>query len=117
MDDNNIIDAEKSFEIQKLKDENKKLRNEITKLKILIKDLDPDADVSEISDQEAIAVEQLKKIKEYSSKRDLTTDEIKAYDVLVKNLRLIRGENSRSASDKNTKGLSKKDLEAIAKGK
>lgn len=114
--DDNIIDIEKEFQIKKLTEDNKRLVNEITKLKILLKDLDPEADVSDVSDEEAICIEQIQRIKKYSSNRDLTPDEIKGLDVLVKNLRLIRGQSSRDTSDKLTKKTSKEELEKIIKG-
>lgn len=116
MADDNIIDAGKDLQIQKLKNENDKLQNEINKLKVLLKELDPDADVSEISDQEIICIEQIKKLREYSKQRELTNDEIRNLDLLVKNIRLIRGESGRTRSGGNTKNLSEKELEAIIKG-
>ena len=117
MDENNVIDAQKSFEIQKLKDENQQLQNEVNKLKILLKEFDPDADTSDISDEEAICVEQIRKLKAHSAKRELSPDEIKALDTLVKNIRIIRGENTRSNSAKKAKEASKEELEKLAKGK
>ncbi len=115
MDETNVIDSEKEFEIAGLRAENEKLRNEVIKYKILLKEVDSDANPDIVSDQEAICVEQIRKLKEASSKRDLTTDEAKKLDILHKNLKMARGEGTRIGSRNTAGGLSQKDLENLAK--
>lgn len=116
MDDQQIIDAQKEFKIKKLEEEVSNLKKEIDKYRVLLKDLDPDADVSDISDEEIIIVQQISKLKAYSSQRELTNDEVKNLDLYVKNLRLIRGLNNRDKSAGKAKNLSKEELESIIKG-
>ena len=117
MDDNNIINAENAFEIQKLKEEIRKLSGEISKYKILLKEFDEDANISGVSDAEIVCVEQLAKLRQYSKQRELTADEIKNLDTLHKNLKLARGESIRGSSGAKAKSASDKELEKIIKGK
>lgn len=115
MDEGNIIEAEKSFELKKLKEELKRLETENSKLKILLKEIDPEANVSSISDEEQICVEQIALLRKQSSNRELTVDEIKNLDVLHKNLKLARGENVRGNSGAKVAAASKEELEAALK--
>lgn len=117
MDGDNIIEASSEFEIVALKNEIKKLRNEITKYKILLNEVDSDANPDIITDEEAICVEQIRRIKENSSVRQLSTDEVKKLDILHKNLKLARGQDSRISSKNLADSMSATDLANIAKSK
>ena len=79
--EDNILDAEKEFEIISLRNEVEKLKNEVIKYKILLNEIDSDANPDIISDEESICVEQIRKLKEASSKRELSTDEAKKLDI------------------------------------
>ena len=48
----------------------------------------------DISSEEEIAMVQIERIKDISRSRLLTTDEVKMYDLLVKNLRLLKEESN-----------------------
>lgn len=110
-----LIDAEKDFEIKSLKNELKKLKNELMKYKILLRDLDDEANPDDISDVEVICVTELDKLKKTTKERELTSDEIKNLDVLHKNLKLARGESTRLGGNGKVKKLSDAELEAQAK--
>ena len=66
------------------------------------------------SDEEVIAEIQLRKIRENARIRDLTLDEIKKFDLLVKNKRLAKGDATVIESNKLPENLTKKDLLKIA---
>ncbi len=116
MDGNdNIIDAEKEFEILALKQENKKLKNQLTKYQVLLKEIEDEADPNMITDVEVICISEINKLKEYSGQRELTTDEIKNLDILHKNLKIVRGENPRTKSQGNTKAMSTEEMTKLVK--
>lgn len=115
-DHNNIISMEKELEIKALRDEIQKLKNQVTKYRILLKETDESANPDSVSDEEVICVEQISKLRKYSANRDLTSDEIKNLDVLHKNLKLARGENIRVGSQNKTKKKSVEELEKLAEG-
>ena len=114
--DDNVIDAEKEFEMIALRNEVEKLKYEVIKYKILLNEIDSDANPDIISDEEAICVEQIRKLKESSGKRQLSTDEVKKLDILHKNLKLARGEGTRVGARNKVGSMSAKDLADIVKG-
>ena len=115
MEEDNILNAEKDFEIAALHNELERLTNELIKYKILLKEIDSDANPDIVSDEEAICVEQIRNLKNLSSDRELNTDEAKRLDLFHKNLKLARGEGTRLAP-RNTAGKSTDDdLAAIIK--
>jgi len=91
----NIIDMGEQFEKKSLQDEIERIMNENTKLRILLKEADCDYDVSDVSDEEALCINQINRLKQSSDGRELSTDEIKNFDLLNKNLKLIRGQLKR----------------------
>lgn len=115
--ENNIIEAGQEFEVAALKSEIEKLKNEVLKYKILLKEIDSDANPDIISDEEFICIDQISKLKKITTDRDLTTDEVKKLDLLHKNLKLARGQSTRVGAKSIADKLSAKDLEKIAKGK
>ena len=117
MDGDNVIDAEREFETIALRNEIEKLKNEVIKYKILLNEIDSDANPDIVSDEEAICVEQIHKLKENSGKRQLSTDEVKKLDILHKNLKLARGQGTRVGARNQAGALSAKDLADIAKGR
>ena len=115
-ENNNILDAEKDFEIISLRNEIEKLTNEVVKYKILLNEIDSEANPDIISDEEAICVEQIRKLKESSGKRQLSTDEVKKLDILHKNLKLARGQGTRVGAKNQAGKMTASQLAAIAKG-
>lgn len=65
----------------------------------------------EVSDEEIIAEYQLRAIKQAAMVRDLTLDEVKRYDLLVKNKRLAQG--NATVIDAKAKSLQGKNTEAL----
>lgn len=49
--------------------------------------------VPHISSEEMICIEQIALLREASANRQLSLDEIKRLDLLIKNVRIVRGEN------------------------
>jgi hypothetical protein len=116
-DDNNILDLEKELEIKALHDEIQKLKNQVNKYKILLNEVDEDANPDMISDEEVICVTEISKLKKITNQRPLTSDEVKNLDILHKNLKLARGENTRVGGHNKVKKKSAEDLEKIVTGK
>ena len=92
----NILDAEKELRIKMLERTFDELEKENTKLKILLKDYGVDAHADDVTDEEAICVLQISKLRERASSRMLTLDETRQLDLLHKNLKLARGETVRT---------------------
>ena len=116
-EDDNILDAEKEFEIISLQNEVEKLTNELIKYKILLNEIDSEANPDMVTDEEAICVIEIRKLKEASSSRKepLTTDEAKRLDIFHKNLKLARGEGTRVGARNKAGSSSQAELEKLAK--
>lgn len=115
MDGDNIVDAEKEFEIAALRGQLENLTHEIIKYKILLNEIDSEANPDIVTDAEAICVEQIRRLKEDSSKRVLSSDEAKKLDIFHKNLKLSRGEGSRVGSRTSAGKMTSDQLAEIAK--
>lgn len=100
-----------------LLEENKKLQLEINKLKEGAKPKSTTAPRLILSDEELIAQLQLERIKFKALEQELTLEEIKKYDLLVKNKRLAEG-NATVVADykKLPDNVSDADLLQIASG-
>lgn len=109
----NILDMQKDFEIKALEDEIEKLKNTITKLEIILKESGVEYTATDVSDAEAICVQEISKLKKFSDDMDggLTSDDIKKFDLLNKNLQLIRGNLKRGK----TSNLKKMTVEQLKK--
>jgi hypothetical protein len=105
----NILDMEEQFKEKMLLDKIEELKSEISKLRIALKEAGVDDDLSDISDEEIICVQQILKLKERSQGAELDTDEIKRFDILHKNLKMIRGNRTPKKGDK-VKGMSNEEL-------
>jgi hypothetical protein len=91
---------------------------EIMHLKKLLEHSPSSGVVLPVSDEEEIASIQLEKIKQLSRERKLTLEEIKMYDLLVKNKRLSQGDVTNiNGVTSLPKSLTKTDLIKIAGGK
>jgi hypothetical protein len=115
-DDNNILEAGHEFELKTLKNEIERLKSEVIKYMILLKEIDSEANPEIVSDTEAICVLELRKLKETSADRPLSTDEVKKLDMLHKNLKLARGEGTRVGAKNKAGEMSAADLAKIAQG-
>lgn len=70
-----------------------------------------------VTDEEEIALRQLQKLKDAAKMRELTLDEIKKFDLLVKNKRLAQGDATNINTEKLPKSLAKDQLLQIAQKK
>lgn len=115
-EDNNILEAGHEFELITLNNEIERLKGEVIKYKILLKEIDSEANPEIVSDAEAICVMELRKLKDSSNERPLSTDEVKKLDMLHKNLKLARGEGTRVGAKNKAGQMSAADLAKIAQG-
>jgi hypothetical protein len=92
--------------------ENLKERN--THLENILKSMTRSGIVSDVSSEELICIEQIDIIKNRSSQRELTTDEVKKLDLLIKNLKLLRQESTVIMSSQSYRSLDEGDLLSIA---
>lgn len=74
------------YQNEMLLEENKRLQEEINKLQLKIKQLQ--SGVTHVSDEELIANAQLERLKMKAMEQELTLEEIKKFDLLVKNKKL-----------------------------
>lgn len=104
--------------IDKLLKQLEEKTNEIRHLQeMLMKSIPVIGDITPmiVSDEEVIAEYQLKALKSAAMMRDLTLDEVKRFDLLVKNKRLAQGNATTIEAQKNLpKNLSKEELLKIA---
>lgn len=114
------INRQNSY-VDQLTSENEKMRlhikdveAELAHAKMLLDRLDIANIVKPISDEEEIASIQLQKIKLLSRERALSLEEIKMYDLLVKNLKLAKGEVTDIQGHKSLSKTSKPDLIRLA---
>ena len=112
-------DMEKSFE-NKVKSESDILNEQIDELKrenVKLKKVLWQYGIEEegeVSDEEYICLVQLERLREMSERADLSEQEVRIFDILNKNLRMIRG----GVEKKTPKGkkMSKGDLLKIVDG-
>lgn len=103
--------------IEKLLQENKNLIEKVTHLEQLLTDISKNNMVSHISPEEMICLEQISLLKQKSNARDLTLEETKKLDILVRNLKLIREESTIIVNQVDPSGIKEAELVAIATGK
>jgi len=94
-------------QIEALKEKNEHLE---TILKSVVK---PNMSI-EVTPEELICIEQINIIKNRSSQRELTTDEVKKLDLLIKNLKLLRQESTVIMSKSSYRSMPDEELLAIA---
>lgn len=102
-----LVPAFQAELITNLEKENKQLKQQLETLKL---QLTPEA----LSAEELICVEQINILQNRSSQRELSLEEIKKLDLLVKNLRLIKEPLKDGALKDVTGKFSEADLVAIA---
>lgn len=119
-----IAEANQDFAVQqqrlidKLMLDNKRQQERITHLEQLLKSLQsPEGVVQRLLPEELICIEQINILHNRSSQRELTLEEVKRLDLLVKNLKLVRDMANQTIdySGPRDVGGSEDDLIAIAR--
>lgn len=95
--------------IFQLKKENDLLKEKVTHLEGLLVKTTP------VTPEELICVEQIDIIKQKSAGRELSLDEIKRLDLLIKNLRLVKEQSTQTIEHKDYRNVKETDLVAIAR--
>lgn len=90
------------------------LKEKNTHLEGVLNSLAKNNIIEDVSSEELICIEQINIIKTRSSQRELSTDEVKKLDLLIKNLKLLRQESTVIMSSSSYKSLPPEDLLAIA---
>lgn len=70
--------------------------------------------ITELSPEENICIQQIDRLEKTSLTRELTLEEVKRLDLLVKNMKLIREESTIVLNSKKSDNLGEADLVAIA---
>lgn len=83
---------DKDSQLKVLIEENKELLKQVNDLKKTL-DIYGIEELETMSDAESICVTQINRIKELAERVVLTPEEVKVFDILVKNLLLIRGKD------------------------
>lgn len=68
-----------------------------------------------VSPEELICVEQIELIKQKSASRELSLDEVKRLDILIKNLRLIKDQSTEAIDHTDYRNVKEVELVAIAR--
>lgn len=108
------------YEISILKDKILQLESENQKMKqvILDNELEDEIDgLDAISEEEYICVKGIGHLKKLFENGNFTKDDTQQLDILIKNLRMIRGQNSKKAKGKKLKTEDVAELFSIVKGK
>lgn len=100
--------------IEKLMSENKSLKEKNEHLENIVKKQIQDS--MRLSPEEMICLEQIDRLKSKSRDRELTLEEAKKLDILVRNLKLIREESTIVVSHSDPSGIKESELVAIARG-
>lgn len=100
-------------QIEHLKKENDKLVEKITHLESVLSTVVQKS--TRLAPEEVICIEQIEILKRASMVRELSLDEVKRLDLLVKNLRLIREQSTQVIDTKDYTKVEEHDLLAIAR--
>lgn len=103
--------------IDKLQKENSLLKEKCQHLETMLKDSMRNNIVMELSPEEVICIEQINLLKQKSKSRDLTLEETKKLDLLVKNLKIIREETTVVVKHTDVSNVKEAELVAIATGR
>jgi hypothetical protein len=101
------------FEVSK---QNEALRDKIDHLEKLLLNKAPEMAIR-LSAEEVICIEQIEILQRKSSGRELSLDEVKRLDLLIKNLRLIREESTQVINTSSYSNVQEDMLVAIATSK
>lgn len=114
-----LLDAELLIEIEALRKEIDKLNKENLTLKSVIADNGLESEISNIkiiSPEEQICIDGIRKLAEVFKNGTFDKNDALNFDVLHKNLRLIRGQTVKEPSKKNEKKADIKELLKIVEG-
>ena len=99
-----VTEGQQNF-ISKLLKENEFLKEKLKSLETISRTFGAPAP------EEIICIEQIAKLKERSNGRELSLEEVKRLDLLIKNLRLIKGESTENTAT-NYRNVSEESLVA-----
>jgi len=103
--------------IEDLMHRNKALENKLASAESILMGLQkPSGIVNMISEEELICVEQIQILKGKSASRELSLDEVKRLDILIKNLRLIRDKSTEAIDVTDYSDAKEADLVALITG-
>ena len=97
--------------IAKQKEQIDYLENKISQMKSFVT-----LNSTPVSNEELICIEQISLIKTKSMSRELSLDEVKRLDILIKNLRLIREQSTDVTKEKDYRNEKEDVLVAAARG-
>ena len=101
--------------IDKLTYENKRLQEKLSHLEQVLQQLQMvEGAVQRITPEELICIEQINILHNRSSQRELTLDEVKRLDLLIKNLRLIREVSTQVIDSVGHRDVKDEDLVRLA---
>jgi len=96
---------------------NKALEDKLQSAESILKGLQkPSGLVNIMSEEELICVEQIQILKGKSAQRELSLDEVKRLDILIKNLRLIRDKSTEAIDVTDYSDMKEADLVALITG-
>lgn len=101
--------------IMKLLQQREELEDKVKHLESMLVNV-PNLQASKLSSEEIICMEQIHLLKSKSDNRELSLDEIKRLDLLVKNLRLIREQSTQVINTTDYSEVKESDLVSIARG-
>ena len=102
--------------LEKVIRENKELKEKAAHLEKLLSALPKGNIIIDVTPEELICIEQIEMLKKKSTMRELDLDEVKRFDILNKNLRLIREKATEVIESQGYRNVSEVDLVAIATG-
>lgn len=100
----------KDSTIFQLEKENTQLKNRIQQMESFLV-----MQEKAITNEEIICTEQISLIKSTSTNRELSLDEVKRLDILIKNLRLIKNQSTDAIEEKDYRNVKEAQLVAIAR--
>lgn len=110
--DTNVLsnNTEKDVEIEALRHEIDRLKNENIKLNLVLKEAGIEGYDNKISDEEVACIKQITRLRELSETVLLDIDQTRQLDILVKTIKLIRGENTKLGRRSKASKLSSAEL-------
>lgn len=104
--------AAQSDLITQLIDENKLLREKLTQMETAVKHTSDLSITDQPSPESIVCMEQIQRIREKSNTRELTLEEVKRLDLLIKNLRLTQEQSTENVGKAKYRDVSEADLVA-----
>lgn len=109
-----IQDMSEGVALSRLESENEMLKEKVVALEKMLADSSTSKLLGlDVAPEELICLEQIKLIENTSRARELTLDEVKKLDLLIKNLRLIKNQSTENLNP-SYRDVSEAELVAIA---